>query len=409
MHTDNMILRQKKCAARKIFAAILAIINSLIFVFAYHDTLRAMDSGYYDPASQLHSDLSLTAASYITGQYIYYDDVDTAPERDEIWVVYNQLSDADKKVYNLFLDLIENRAGEEYTNGIIIAKQQLEQIGSDHFFSIYEAVIYDHPEYFFLMSTPGMIKCQSIKTANYCAYIYMIDAWTEEEARQMDEFNAATDLFMQDIDLSLPAEEIELAIHDKLISLVSYDYELLEEMRLDGSTRDLGHSAYGALVSDSSGRENSAVCSGYSFAFQYLCQLAGIPCCTLTGSASYVFGSSDNTSANGHTWNCVKIDENWYEVDVTWNDYEYSESMDMDFYNALLSDSEKSYNTLHHFYNKTTYEMEYLEATNDTVYWIEGYLPYSTRKDSIHTRYTTMTGSADDQDAFRNQLIPVAG
>lgn len=415
MNDNNMILTQiklhneKRSMARKVFATMLAIINFLIFVFAYHDTSKASDFEYYNRDSQLQSDLSLSAASYITGNYIYYDDVFPAPVKDDIWVIYNLLDDADKKIYNLFLDLIDHRAGEEYTNGIIIANQQLDQIGPDHFLNIYEAVVYDHPEYFFLMSNPEMISCQSLQTANYCAYIYTIKAQTDEEAVQIDEFNAATEQFMQDIDLSRPAEEIELAIHDKLISLVNYDYDLLEEIQNEGSAHDLGHTAYGALVRDSSSRQNSAVCSGYSFAFQYLCQQAGIPCCTLTGSASYLTNESLDARANGHTWNSVSIDGNWYELDVTWDDYEYREPLGYDFYEALMNDGEKSYNNLHHFYNKTTYEMEYLEATDDTVFRIAGYLPYSTRKDSTHIRYTTMNGSGDDQDAFRNQLIPVAG
>ncbi len=415
MNDNNMILTEaklhskNKSMARKIFAAILVIINFIISVFSYHDTLRAADFEFYSREAQLHSDLSLSAASYITGNYIYYDDVYPAPVKDDVWVIYNLLDEADKKVYNLFLDLIDHRGGEEYTNGIVIEKEQLEQIGSNHFWNIYEAVIYDHPEYFYLMSNSGMISCQSLRTANYCVFIYMINAETDEEKVQIDEFNAATDQFMQDIDLSLPAEEIELAIHDKLISLVSYDYDLLEEMQRDRFTRDLGHSAYGALVCNSAGKQNSAVCSGYSAAFQYLCQQAGIPCCTLTGSASYISDESYDSRSNGHTWNCVRIDGNWYEVDVTWDDYEYQEPLDYEFYEALMNDSEKSYNNLHHFYNKTTYEMEYLEATNDTVFLVVGYLPYSTRKDSTHIRHTTMTGRADDQDAFCNQLIPVAG
>jgi len=59
---------------------------------------------------------------------------------------------------------------------------------------------------------------------------------------------------------------------------------------------------YGALV------EKKALCEGYSKAFAYLCNLAGIENTIVTGE-TYV----------PHMWNMVKIGGNWYHVDVTWD------------------------------------------------------------------------------------------
>lgn len=59
---------------------------------------------------------------------------------------------------------------------------------------------------------------------------------------------------------------------------------------------------YGALV------EKKALCEGYSKAFSYLCNLAGIENVLVTGE-TYV----------AHMWNMVKLDGNWYHVDVTWD------------------------------------------------------------------------------------------
>lgn len=407
----NQIIYASKPArskARSIFASILIIINSFIFIFAYYDTLQAMDPESYTEHSSNTVQLFNLTASYISGQCLYYNDSDIPPMRDEIWVMYNLLNDKDKKVYNLFLNLVEHRNEDDYTNGIIIDKQTLEEIGSDHFWKIYDAMLYDHPEFFFLISNSDMISCQSITTANYKTFIYAMNPETEKESQQIKAFDAATEEFLSDIDLNLPKEEIELAIHDKLISLVSYDYDLLEETKLDNTIRDLGQSAYGALVCDSYGRPNSAVCMGYSFAFEYLCQLAGIPCCTITGNVSNITDDPSEHIENGHTWNGVKIDNRWYEVDVTWDDYEYKEPMELSFFEALQSDSEKFYNLLHHFYNKTTAEMEYLYAEEDTIFEIEGYLPFNIREDSSHIRYTAIKGDPGDSDAFRNRLIPLA-
>lgn len=60
--------------------------------------------------------------------------------------------------------------------------------------------------------------------------------------------------------------------------------------------------AYGALV------EKKALCEGYAKAFAYLCNLVGIENVIVTGE-TYV----------PHMWNMVKLNGNWYHVDVTWD------------------------------------------------------------------------------------------
>ncbi len=59
---------------------------------------------------------------------------------------------------------------------------------------------------------------------------------------------------------------------------------------------------YGALV------EKKALCEGYSKAFAYLGNLAGIENVIVTGE-TYV----------PHMWNMVNVDGSWYHVDVTWD------------------------------------------------------------------------------------------
>lgn len=69
------------------------------------------------------------------------------------------------------------------------------------------------------------------------------------------------------------------------------------------------YSAYGCLV------DGKAVCEGYSKAFAMLCQSSGIPCINVIGNAN---DGSSKTEA--HMWNMVKLDGNWYHIDVTWDD-----------------------------------------------------------------------------------------
>ena len=62
---------------------------------------------------------------------------------------------------------------------------------------------------------------------------------------------------------------------------------------------------------------NGPVCEGYARAFKVLCDKLSIPCVLVDGYAK----NSSTSSGEAHMWNYVQMDdENWYAVDVTWND-----------------------------------------------------------------------------------------
>lgn len=95
--------------------------------------------------------------------------------------------------------------------------------------------------------------------------------------------------------------EKELWIHDYIVTHTAYGYAEGEDAQ---SPNSQAHESYGALVS------HKAVCNGYSFAMKLLCNLAGLDCRIITGQ-----GNEEN-----HAWNLVKLDGEWYHVDVTWDD-----------------------------------------------------------------------------------------
>ena len=65
------------------------------------------------------------------------------------------------------------------------------------------------------------------------------------------------------------------------------------------------HTAYGCL------EDGCAVCEGYSCAAKLLLNEFGVECQIEVG---------DCIDGGGHAWNLVKVDGNWYQLDVTWND-----------------------------------------------------------------------------------------
>lgn len=93
------------------------------------------------------------------------------------------------------------------------------------------------------------------------------------------------------------------AVHDWLISATDYDFELYKSY-LGGNTDYADNPAFyidGVLLN------GKAVCDGLARAFNFLCAMEGIQSMRVTGS----FSSAP------HAWNKVKVDGQWYNVDVT--------------------------------------------------------------------------------------------
>ena len=62
---------------------------------------------------------------------------------------------------------------------------------------------------------------------------------------------------------------------------------------------------YGGLV------KCKAICLGFATTFQLLMDLAGVECATVVGSS--------HNSRSDHAWNMVRLNGEWYCVDVTWD------------------------------------------------------------------------------------------
>ena len=103
------------------------------------------------------------------------------------------------------------------------------------------------------------------------------------------------------IDSMSDAQKVKV-IHDYIILNCAYDYDSYVAGTVDFEAR----LAAGALCN------RSAVCQGYTAAFNMLCRRAGIRCVAVTGTAP---GSADE-----HVWNMVLIDGRVYHVDVTHDD-----------------------------------------------------------------------------------------
>lgn len=97
--------------------------------------------------------------------------------------------------------------------------------------------------------------------------------------------------------------EKELALHDYIVLNTVYDYEnyLLDKVPEES------HQPYGVLVN------KVAVCDGFARTIQILLNMVGI-------ESEFVHGDSDSEKGwYGHAWNIVKIDGEYFHLDVTFN------------------------------------------------------------------------------------------
>ena len=97
----------------------------------------------------------------------------------------------------------------------------------------------------------------------------------------------------------------ELAVHDWMIVHGRYDSNTLSQLP-DFQENPNNTNPYGFLV------DGVGICLGYTTTFQLFMDLLGIECITAEGAA--YSGTSD------HAWNQVRLDGEWYSVDVTWDD-----------------------------------------------------------------------------------------
>lgn len=65
-------------------------------------------------------------------------------------------------------------------------------------------------------------------------------------------------------------------------------------------------------------KSKKAICSGYSYLFQSMCDEVGIESVVINGFSRQIFDGFKEKLETDHAWNAVKIDNEWYFLDSTW-------------------------------------------------------------------------------------------
>ncbi len=225
-----------------------------------------------------------TAVSPITEKTTTSVSLSKKPSLNEITrsYAYNTLSEKEKQVYDIFEGAAVSLSNRAEFKGMNITKEELQN--AVYAFDLYEPVY----------SYVSLKDCVVHSRGGYIDYVEMAYYYDKSTHQKMTEATerAAQDIFAK-ITPDMSEYDVVKLFHDEIVKKCVYDES--------AQNRSF---AYGALV------DGRATCSGYSKAFSYLCNKAGI-------ENTCAFG---NAGGEGHMWNMVRLDGEWYELDTTWDD-----------------------------------------------------------------------------------------
>jgi len=160
---------------------------------------------------------------------------------------------------------------------------------------IWKIFFADHPEYYWMENRTTVSEGR--------LYLYVYAEYADAEVRKNTDrtVQAGKQLILSAANGLEDDTARALAIHDRLMEVAAYAYEA------DGKTPSNAPSAHN-IVGVLSGL--GGVCDGYAKVYALLLREIGIDCIFVDGKAEGV----------NHAWNLLRIGEEWFWVDVTWND-----------------------------------------------------------------------------------------
>ena len=209
---------------------------------------------------------------------------------------FGMLNDNQKKVYKQ----IYANALSYSTTFVPVEKIDIKEIKE-----VFESIYNDHPELFWINTSYSYKYTSDDK----CVQIILSFNETVDDIEYHKKlFNDEANKIINEANKYSTNCAKEKYVHDTIVKNVKYDKKA-----------NMNQSAYSALVN------KKTICAGYSRAFQYIMIQLHIP-------TYYCVGISNVN----HAWNIVKLDDGYYNVDLTWDTsditrYKYFNKTDSDF------------------------------------------------------------------------------
>lgn len=159
---------------------------------------------------------------------------------------------------------------------------------------LYKSVLLENPEIFYV--NPYKLKCAVSVNGGIIIKLFPTYSFAKDVIPdKIKEFNSVMKSLLKGVDDDWSDYKKCRYIHDVVVNCCEYDVNYREG---DNNTR----TAYGALIN------NVAVCQGYTLAYNYLLSKVDV-------EAHFI-----ESHTIKHSWSIVKIKNNYYHVDTTWDD-----------------------------------------------------------------------------------------
>ena len=219
---------------------------------------------------------------------------------------------------------------------------------------LYAKVINAHPDLFYVSSSYQVSYYPA--TGTIAAFLPSYAEMDEsiEEAQAIFEEGVAKALTC--VDDKMTDEQKAVVLHDYICSEAQYPVLAYNSEGQLTNDRDIWHSAYGFF------KNKEVVCAGFTLVYSYLLSQLGI-------QSEYV--SSD---AMQHAWNRVKLNNHWYNVDLTYDNHDNAQGVNtfgsVSHVHLLKSDSYFAAESGTYHYGGTTYEDTTADDTAyDNAFW----------------------------------------
>jgi len=214
------------------------------------------------------------------------DDAEESRQQ-EYEYAYDQLDEETKAVYREIVDTIETRAEKTELSTKDLAVME----------KAYQAVRYDHCEYFWLKKFSYVTYSNRKDEITKIVFSpeYSVDEYEQQELQT--KIDADADRMLADAPVDGSDFDKVLYVYNTLINEVDYD-----------KSADNNQNLISTFIT------HRTVCQGYAYGAQYLLNRLGIPCTTVEGE----------TEDGNHSWNLVMMDGDYYYIDLTWGNSQFT-------------------------------------------------------------------------------------
>lgn len=291
---------------KKFFTLLLA----LIMVFSLSTSITAAENS--------DSGNSSTDAHTVNGTTYFYDQFDNSAYR----TVYKQINEAARQFHNSTQTASYQDDGYYTAFVLSVSNKDWEVIGAEGMDQVVNAVLADHPEYFW-MSDNYVYKQESSGDLRYISLTiecYSLYANGNTRSVYKNNYDMTIQNYAATLDKSATDYEKAYLIHNAIINKVYY----ASAVTTKNKDNIYAYTADGVFNS----KYQTAVTYGYAKAFKAVMDYVGVPCIYIEGQNSDLIDDSVDTQKqlkeesyiNNCAWNAVYLDGEWYLINLGLDD-----------------------------------------------------------------------------------------